>query len=336
MSGERPSVSVVVPVLDEAAHIDAVAASVTAQDYDGEIEFIFVDNGSTDGTRQRLAEIAAADQRVRVVDNPQRGIAKTLNVGLAAATGEVFVRMDAHSHYADDYVTIGVNLLAGGAADWFAGPALARGDGRWSRWTATALSSPLGVGGADFRRSTEMMPSDTAFGGVIRRANLLALGGWDERWVVNEDAELATRALAAGLRIMLVPGMAADYVPRDDPAALARQYWRYGVWRARTSVEHPQSMRPSHVLPPAVVIALVLALKLLPARLAVLAWALVLAGESARRCSGSAAGFLKLFASFAIMHLAWGAGNIFGFARFGSPLPALRQVAQRFSSRVRT
>lgn len=336
MNAALPSVSVVVPVLDEAAHIDAVAESVTAQDYAGPIEFIFVDNGSTDGTRDRLAQIAENDQRVRVIDNPERGIPRTLNAGLAAATGEIFVRMDAHSHYADDYVSIGVTLVESGEADWAAGPALAHGDGAWSRWTATALSSPLGVGGADFRRSTQMMPSDTAFGGVVRRDTLLDLGGWDERWVVNEDAELATRAIAADVRIMLVPAMAADYVPRDDPAALAKQYWRYGFWRARTSVEHPQSMRPSHVLPPAVVVALVLALKVLPARLAAVAWALALAGESARRSGGNPIGFAKLFSSFAIMHIAWGAGNIAGFARFGSPLPALRHVAQRLSSRVRT
>ena len=331
-----PSVSVVVPVLDEAAHIDAVAAAVTAQDYSGPIEFIFVDNGSTDGTRERLDAIAAADSRVRVVENPERGIPKTLNAGLAAAGGEIFVRMDAHSHYLPDYVSIGVGHLVDGTADWAAGPALARGEGSWSRWTAVALASPLGVGGADFRKSTELMPSDTAFGGVLRRETLESLGGWDERWVVNEDAELATRALAAGVRIMLVPAMAAEYIPRDDPQALAKQYWRYGLWRARTSVEHPQSMRPSHVLPPAVAVALLLSVKLLPARVAVILWAATLAAESARRSQGSSGGFFKLFASFAIMHVAWGAGNIAGFARFGSPLPALRHVAERLSSRVRT
>lgn len=334
-----PAVSVVVPVLDEARAFDRAIGSVLAQDYPGEIEFIFVDGGSKDGTRERLAELQARDPRVRVVDNPRPGIPVSLNLGLAAASNAIFVRMDAHSEYRADYVTRGVELLGMRRAEWVAGPAYARGDGRWSRWVAVALGSRMGVGGADFRHSSEELYTDTAFGGAIATEHLRRLGGWDEDWVVNEDAELAARARAAGLRILLSPEMAASYIPRDDPAALGRQYWRYGLWRARTSVRHPESMRPSHVLPPAIAISLSAAL--LPLRLArvaraaALTYLLAVGVESARLARGRPGPTAKLATIFATMHLAWGSANLVGFARFGSPIPALRAVIGKLAGRVR-
>lgn len=334
----RPSVSIVVPVLNEAAAFDVAIGSVLAQDYRGETEFIFVDGGSTDGTRERLGELAASDFRVRVVDNPRPGIPVSLNRGLQAARNAVLVRMDAHSEYAADYVSRAVELLANRRAEWVAGPAYARGYGAWSRWVAVALASRMGVGGADFRRSSEEVYTDTAFGGAIACEHLRRLGGWDESWVVNEDAELAARARAAGLRILLSPAMAAHYIPRDDPRELARQYWRYGLWRARTSVRHPSSMRPSHLLPPAVVLTFALALLPLraarPARLAVAAYLLAVGGESAHLAGGRPSAAARLTAVFSIMHLSWGAANIAGFARFGSPLPALRQVFGTVAGRL--
>ncbi len=337
----RPGVSVIVPVLDEADHFDDALTTVLGQSYDGPLEFVFVDGGSRDGTRERLAELEEAG-RCRVVDNPRPGIPASLNLGLGAASGEVLVRMDAHTIYAPDYVARGVDALTAGDGEWVAGPALAQGDGAWSRWVAIALGSRLGVGGADFRLAGERRLTDAAFGGALWRDRLVALGGWDESWEVNEDGELAARALRAGWRILLEPAMTARYIPRDDPRELARQYWRYGYWRAKTSARYPESMRPSHVAPPLLLVAIVAALLPLPrlvrgsarAVLAMYAGALSAAGAGALRGTGDAVGALKVVAVLKTMHLSWGAASIAGFARFGSPLPALRLIVAKLLARV--
>ncbi len=336
--GQLPPVTVVVPVLDEVAHFDDALATVLAQRYEGALDFVFVDGGSSDGTRERLALLEGGG-RLRVVDNPRPGIAASLNLGLAAATGEVLVRMDAHTVYRPDYVELGVRALLEGEAEWVAGPALAFGEGIWSRWVAAALASRLGVGGADFRLAGERRLTDAAFGGALWRDRLVALGGWDEAWEVNEDGELAARALRAGWRIMLAPGMAAEYIPRDDPSELARQYWRYGMWRAKTSACYPESMRPSHVVPPALVMTVLCALLPVvgrPARIALAAYlgALGAVSASAARRLDEPAGAWRLAVVLATMHLSWGAAAIAGFARFGSPLAALTQVARRVLARL--
>ena len=333
---ELPSVSVIVPVLDEIAVFDTAIQSVICQRYEGQLEFIFVDGGSRDGTRERLVQHAESQTNVTVLDNPRPGIPASLNIGLKAASGEIVVRMDAHTEYAVNYVASGVEAVHSGRADWAGGPAIAHGDGAWSRHIALALTSKLGVGGADFRLTGEERLTDAAFGGAIHRVTLLELGGWDENWVVNEDGELAARASAAGLRILLVPAMSAKYIPRDDLPGLARQYARYGFWRAKTSVAHPQSTRASHLIPPALALTAAASVRSPSivrriARAGLFVYAVAVIAESARlaRVGGSRRDTLKLAAVFSTMHMAWGAANVAGFKRFGSPLPAIRSVLQR-------
>src|ERR1700704_456922 len=93
---QKVDASVLVPVLNEEEHIREAVDAMRAQDFDGTIEFLFMDGGSTDRTRAVLEELATSDARIRVLDNPGRTTPHALNVGLSAARGEFVVRMDAH------------------------------------------------------------------------------------------------------------------------------------------------------------------------------------------------------------------------------------------------
>ena len=96
-----PPVTVAIPVLNEALHIDACLDAVDAQTYGNVIEVLVVDGGSTDATREIVARRGG---NVRLVHNPRRIQAAALNVALAEAQGEVFVRVDGHCTIAPDYV----------------------------------------------------------------------------------------------------------------------------------------------------------------------------------------------------------------------------------------
>lgn len=313
-----PDVSIIIPTLDEEAHVEATIERALAQRFAGSLEVLVVDGGSRDRTVALVQEAAERDPRMRLLHNPHRLIPHALNIGLRAARGEVIVRMDAHTVYPPEYVSVGLARLRRGDVAWVAGPQLAEGVDPGSRRVALALGTRLGMGGAEFRRASREIETDAGFTGMLLRQTLLDLGGWDERWPINEDGELAARVRAEGGRIVCVPEMAARYLPRSTLGGLARQYLRYGQYRARTSLRHPASMRRSHLLPPAVACAVVLAPRgplARPARTALSAWAVALVGTSAH-AARTPRDLVGLPAVLATMHLAWGTGFLVGCARF--------------------
>ncbi len=325
----------IVPVLNEAPHVERALASIRSQQLEGALEVLVVDGGSTDGTRGIVERIGVEDDRVRLLDNPARATPHGLNTGLRAARGTYVVRMDAHTRYPRDYIALGIERLERGDVASVSGPQLAVGDGPTGRAVALALQSPLGVGGARFRRRAPREEDvDSGFCGIWRRDLLVALGGWDEGWPVNQDAELAARIRARGGRIVCLPEMAAEYAPRPRLSALARQYRRYGRYRAKTAVRHPSALRRSHVLPPGLVATVACAAvpvrRARPLRVAVALYAATLLAEGWRVATGIARPrlALRVTAALATMHLSWGAGFLEGCRRFGVPWRGLLRLAR--------
>jgi succinoglycan biosynthesis protein ExoA len=327
-------VSVLIPVLNEERHIRETVAAMLAQRFDGSFELLFADGRSEDRTREILEELAADDVRIRVFDNPRRGTASGLNVCLREAHGEYVARMDAHTYYGDRYLAAGVERLQRGDTEWVSGPQVPQPVGRVSRAVSLALASRLGRGGSrkwdeDVDAAEERELDTGVFGGVWRRDRVLAAGGWDERWPINQDSELASRFLLDGERLICLPEMAAQYVPRDSLKGLWRQYYRYGLYRARTFRRHPQSMRRSHLMPSGLALTTLFALIAprplrVAARLALSAYLLAVAGTAAAAARDDgredAATMLVVLPT---MHLAWGVGSLAGMARFGVPVGAV-------------
>ena len=293
-------------------------------DFEGTIEFVFVDGDSEDATRSILEELAAEDPRIRIADNPKRLLAAGLNVGLAEARGEFIVEMQGHAFYPPHYVSAGVERLRRGGVDWVSGRPVPRGVDPWSRRVTSALGSWLGTRGSGKwmtgAAETEVGGDGEAeldtgvFCGAWRRETLERFGGRDEDFVVNSDSELAARVLAAGGKIVTLPELSAIYVPRSSLKALARQYYRYGYFRAKTARLHAGSMRRSHVLPPILALASLVALgpggAARAARLGLGAYAAaVLAATMGAEREGPA-DLLGIPGVFATMHFAWGFGYL--------------------------
>jgi glycosyltransferase involved in cell wall biosynthesis len=333
MSNGRVEVSVLVPVLNEEANLRGAAEAMLAQELDGPAEFLFIDGGSDDGSPSILAELAERDPRVRVLENPFRRTPHALNIGLRAARGEFIARMDAHTLYPTRYLATGVERLRRGDVESVSGPQLAVGVNPGSRRVALALRTPLGAGGARFRTQMDQeVEVDTGFTGLWRRSTLLHHGGWNEEWINDQDVELAARLRKDGGRIVCIPAMAADYIPRDTLRGLARQYSVYGRYRVKTARRHPESMRRSQVLPPALALALIGAVlgprptrKL--ARIGLTAYAAALLGTSARAAAGGAGpDAAALPAVWTTMHLSYGFGFLTESVRHGPPLRAIARL----------
>jgi succinoglycan biosynthesis protein ExoA len=244
-----PFVTIAIPCFNEERHIAACLDDVFEQDYPSDqLEVLVGDGMSTDRTCEILREIAAARPgRVRIIENPQRLQAAAMNLMIAAARGEVVVRMDVHARYAPDYVRQCVAVLEETGADNVGGAQRAVPESWFQRALCAALDSPLGVGGARYRDADMEGFVDTVFLGAFRRKIFDSVGGYDDNAATNEDAELNQRILDAGGKVFLSRKIVVSYVPRDSFRSLARQYFKYGKGRARTLLKHRRfrTVRPA-------------------------------------------------------------------------------------------
>jgi glycosyltransferase involved in cell wall biosynthesis len=188
----RPRLSVVTISCNQAAFLPECIASVGAQKT-ADVEYILVDPGSTDGSR----EIARAAGTVidRCIFAPDAGPADGLNKGFAAAQGEVFCYVNA-----DDMVLPGAFAEALAWLDEHPGAAMVAGDGV----LVDAAGAPLRRLGSDRARPLRM-----AFGGglliqpatFLRASAFRAAGGFNPANRIAWDGELAVEILRAGGRI---------------------------------------------------------------------------------------------------------------------------------------
>jgi len=247
---DRPFVSIIMPCLNEEAHIEACLGGALAQDYPTDrVEVLVVDGGSSDATLRIAAAAAATDGRVRILENPDRHQAAGLNVGLRVARGDVIVRMDVHCEYSRDYVSACVRVLHRTGADNVGGAQRPRANTTFQRALCRALSSPLGVGGVKYRSEDEEGYVDTVFLGAFRRSVFETVGMYDSHAITNEDADLNQRIHAVGGAVYLSREIVVHYFPRTSLTALARQYFRYGKGRARTLLKHGRFVSPRPAIP---------------------------------------------------------------------------------------
>lgn len=256
MTGD-PRISVIMPVRNEGPFMAAALRSVLTQDYPADlVEVLVVDGCSTDRTRDVVRE--AADDRVRILDNPAGIVPTALNIGLAAATGAVIVRVDGHCTLPDGYLRACVGLLATTGADCVGGVIVTQGRTTVARAIATAQSSPFGVGNAAFRTGRAAPgPVDTLAFGAYRREVFDRLGGFDEELVRNQDDEFNLRVTRSGGTIWLDPSLRSTYASRATLAGLWRQYRGYGMYKVRVAQKHGRVPSARSVVPALFVLAVV-------------------------------------------------------------------------------
>lgn len=324
------AVSYVMPVLNEAGYLRAAVESVLAQDYDGDAEVVLALGTSTDDTDRVAAELAADDDRIRLVRNPADVIPAGLNAAILASRHPVIVRVDAHAELPAHYTERAVAKLRSSGAANVGGVMLAQGKSTMQQAIARAYNSPFGLGGGVFHHGSQEQPADSVYLGVFRREALLEVGLYDETVWRGEDWEVNSRIRTAGYLVLFVPALKVVYRPRTSLSSLGRQMYATGVWRGHlTRTQHGGPLR---YFPPPLVTLLVGT----SAVCAVLQAGGVLRGRAARAATVahvgaagyaagvSAVGLAKLGGPsavdrltnvpvLAVMHLSWGWGFCRGF-----------------------
>jgi len=327
-----PGVSYVMPVLNEVAYLASAVGSVLEQRYDGPVEVILALGPSTDGTAEVVQQLIAADDRIRVVENPGMDIPIGLNLAIAAARHPVIVRVDAHTELSADYTGRGVETLARTGAASVGGVMVAEGRPGIQSAVARAYNSRFGLGGGAYHRDdAQEGPAESAYLGVMDAGVLRSVGGYDETVRRGEDWELNFRLRTAGHTVWFDPTLRVRYWPRSSWGALSRQFWATGVWRGELVRRLGARNSLRYFAPPALVLDLVLCVLLTPFLATGLiggwvAWmlSLVYLGPlaylallvvAAVTSSGSLGDRIRFAGVLAVMHLSWGCGFLVGVTR---------------------
>ena len=324
-----PGVSVVMPVLNEERHLEPAIRRVLEQAYPGELEVIVAVGPSSDRTREIADALAAADSRIRVVDNPAARTPSALNLGIGAAKHEIIVRVDGHGELTDGYIRRAVELLDETGAANVGGFMDAQGTTPFEEAVATAYTTRLGLGGSAFHLAeSPATEAETVFLGVFRKDALVAVGGFDETMHRAQDWELNYRLRTNGHKIWFSPELRVTYRPRSTLRALIKQMYETGRWRRELVRRHPETATVRYLAPPLTLLGVLggsvagLLGVILDSRLLRLGFiapagylALITGGSLVATRPMSAAARLRLPLVLAATHLAWGAGFLLGRAR---------------------
>ena len=309
----HPSISVILPVLNEETHLEEAVHSILSQDYQGKLEVILAVGPSHDRTLEIAQSISRRDSRVVLVDNPSGRTAAGLNIALNKSQSPVVVRVDGHAHIPNDYLTLIVEILNKTGAVNVGGVMAAVGTTAFERAVAGAMRSPLGVGASRFHTGGEAGIVDTVYLGAFRREALVAIGGFDERFTRAQDWELNFRLRENGGVVYFDPRLHVTYRPRSTVQALAKQYFEYGRWRRVVSRRHSGTINYRYLAPPFALVGFTLSLIagfFLPILFIPAAVYLLFVLAASVRIASSIREYFLLLTVIPTMHFAWGAGFI--------------------------
>ena len=222
-----PFVSVVIPALNCADDVDGFAAAMRNQDYPAErFEVIVVDNGSTDGTRERVQRAG-----MTALLRQEKGRTKALNTGVEAARGALILTTDLSCRAEPDWITKIV-----GTFRRYPDAGCVGGDIKLLQTAQSAViefqkrsnyMSPLLALG---RTRLPFMPFADGANASFRREVFDKIGGFDEIFVKAGDVEICYRMFVLTDYTLVFNPQVLMWEPGEPSLrALLHQRYRMGI-----------------------------------------------------------------------------------------------------------
>jgi glycosyltransferase involved in cell wall biosynthesis len=258
-----PSITVVMPVLNEEAHLEASVQSILAQSYPSEIELIIALGPSSDETNKIAKALAKKDKRIKLLDN-ERGLTTVgLNAAVKIAKHDYIVRIDAHSEPEPNYFQDGIRILLEQDADEVGGIMQAKGHSAFQKAVAYAYTSRWGIGAASYHIGGQAGEAESAYLGIFKKSALERVGGYDESIIRGEDWDLAQRIKRTGGKVWFSPQLKVTYWPRGRFSRLVKQFYSTGVWRGDLTRRDISAASKRYFVPPLLVVSILAGLILL-------------------------------------------------------------------------
>jgi len=251
-------VSVILPILNEERDLNQCITAILQQDYPADIEIILALGPSTDKTTLIAEKLSAADKRIKLVNNPSGQTATGLNLAIKKSSYEILCRIDGHSEISSTYIKTAVEIINNQGAVNVGGLMFADSEKGLQRTIAQAMRSKLGVGSSKFHTGGSAGESETVYLGTFKKSAVLAVGGFDERYIRAQDWELNYRLRKNGGLIWFDPRLVVTYRPRNTFRKLAKQYFQYGRWRRVITRQHQNTTNFRYLAPPIAVLIILL------------------------------------------------------------------------------
>ena len=300
--------------------------SIISQDYPkDDLEVIFVDGMSNDGTRDIIFNNSKDYPYIRMIDNPKRIVPIAMNLGIEQAKGDIIIRLDAHAKYPTNYFSTLTKALTMLNADNVGVVCHTDVLNKTPKSLAIkeVLGNKFGVGNSTFRTGIQKVQEvDTVPFGCWKREVFEKYGMYDVRLVRNQDIELNKRIKRGGGHIYIIPDTYCTYMARETFSALAKNNYNNGKWNILTVYYTGQfdSLSIRHFVPLIFVLSIILpallALVYLPlgfiAFASLLCYILALGSISIKLAASKRLNVGYLLMTFMTLHISYGWGSLIG------------------------
>jgi len=242
------NVLVIIPCLNEEAHIEKLLMQLISE---SPKLIVVADGGSNDKTVEIVNQYSKKYPSIKLINNHKKIQSAGINqvVKEYGNNFEYFIRVDAHGEYPCDFLKTLYDEALAIKADSVVISMDTFGESGFQKAAACAQNSKLGNGGSAHRNNSDGKWVIHGHHALMSVDAFEKVGGYDESFVANEDAELDFRITAAGYRIWLTGKTKMKYFPRSSLNALFVQYYRYGVGRASNALKHKQIPKIRQLIP---------------------------------------------------------------------------------------
>ena len=317
--------SVCIVALNEERYLGRLLRDIESQTYPHElIEILLIDSLSTDGTKRIMQEFSETDKSfssVKFFDNSDRIQAAGWNLAIANATGDVIIRLDAHTRISADFIE--KNMAHQERGEYVTGgvrPCIMDEPTPWRKTLLEAENSLFGSSVSKGRRGKRSGYVKSMFNAAYRREVFERAGVFNTSLLRTEDNEMHYRIRKAGYKLYCDPEIVSRQYARGNLCDIIKQKYGNGYWIGVTLGICPGCVSLFHLVPLAFLLGIIgtSALAIFGLwHLSAIMWIaygiFVLSGTIVTVISGKANGFTPLMPFLlSTMHLSYGIGTLFG------------------------
>lgn len=259
-------VSFIIVAYNAEKTISGILTDLKNQSYDhSSIEVILVDSNSTDKTRDIMENFKEYNNRefsrVCILENIKKTLPCGWNIALENCTGEIILRVDAHTSIPNDFIEKNVECIKSG--ENICGGrvvSIADSDNKFQQTLLIAENSALGGGIAKFRRSNKKEYVSTLAFASYKKTVFDRVGRYNEMLARTEDNEMHYRMKKLGYKFCLDPDITSTRFARNSFSKIINQKFLNGYWIGLTLGVEPKCFSLYHFIPFIFVLSIILTL----------------------------------------------------------------------------